>query len=169
MPAVSCHSLRAVRQCAVPGLGGTPARTRSTGLEAPSGYAARILQRSGKPSRFGRHTRCSHPTTRKTGVLGTPTTPADRGQRARMPCHAPLNPSGGNALVARPAPLLPCNARRTGRHRRGARKPNPPSRSSLAKDLVPLEPRAGVAQQPGCITAGFGLYPRDALRTSTLA
>jgi hypothetical protein len=46
--------------------------------------------------------------------------------------------------------------------------PNLPSRSSLAKDLVPLERRAGVAQRPSCITAGSA-FPRDALRTSTLA
>lgn len=130
-------------------------RASSTGFEAPSRCAWRTRQRSGMPSRFGQHTR---------------STPADRGQWAGMPCHAPLNHSGGNRLGC--VTLHPCcrvRARRTGRYRRGARKTEP------AKPVLPC-------QGPFCFTGHaplgaaarlhhrkFGLCPRDALRTSTLA
>jgi hypothetical protein len=72
-----------------------------------------------------------------------------------MPCHAPLNHSGGNRLWLRsPAPLLPCRARRTGRYLRGARKTEP------AKPVLPCRgpfcfyrPRAVRRSNPDCITA----------------
>jgi len=115
-------------------------RASSTGFEAPSRCAWRTRQRSGNPSRFGRHTR---------------STPADRGQWAGMPCHAPLNHSGGNRLgCVALHPLLPCRARRTGRYLRGARKTEP------AKPVLPCQgpfcfcrPRAVRRSSPVRITA----------------
>ena len=100
-------------------------RASSTGFKALSRCAWRTRQRSGMPSRFGQHTR---------------STPADRGQWAGMPCHAPLNHSGGNRLGC--VTLHPCcrvRARRTGRYRRGARKTEP------AKPVLPC-------QGPFCFT-----------------
>ena len=72
-----------------------------------------------------------------------------------MPCHAPLNHSGGNRLWLRSLhPLLPCRARRTGRYLRGARKTEP------AKPVLPCRepfcfyrPRAVRRSSPVRITA----------------
>jgi len=72
-----------------------------------------------------------------------------------MPCHAPLNHSGGNRLgCVALHPLLPCRARRTGRYLRGARKTEP------AKPVLPCQgpfcfyrPRAVRRSSPVCITA----------------
>jgi hypothetical protein len=48
-------------------------------------------------------------------------------------------------------------------------KPNLPSRSSLAKDHFASPAMRRQAQRPGLHHRTFGLCPRDALRTSTLA
>lgn len=72
-----------------------------------------------------------------------------------MPCHAPLNHSGGNRLGC--VALHPCcrvRARRTGRYLRGARKTEP------AKPALPCQGpfcfyrlRAVRRSSPDCITA----------------
>ena len=72
-----------------------------------------------------------------------------------MPCHAPLNHSGGNRLgCVALHPLLPCSCPQnwplpTRSPKNRTCQAGPP----LPRTILLYRPRAGVAQQLGCITA----------------
>ncbi len=162
----------------------------------PDGHARRVVARGSKtPARCGRPhpaaLRLAQPLRSADAIHDLSSAPMRVGNRFRLlteasgPDALPRSPEpfrrnepwmrpnaqverSSDPIAAWRAPMLPCRARRTGRCLPGARK------CRTCQTSPPL-PRAGRASRAPVGRSGplhhrkFDLYPRDALRTSTLA
>lgn len=167
-PALSCHSRRhppAVRGSKP--LGGTPCGRLTRGSNQPCRCGSRTCRRFGSPNPL-RSAHAIRVPPAATFAVRIPTPPADRGQWADA---VPRSPEPFRwkppklAWLHRCCRVVPAELAVTNEE--------PENRtcqawSSLAKDLVLSDARrTGLTFR--CITACPAFYPRDALRTSTLA